>query len=464
MPDSVILRYRDLGTLNAVSDHRAVITSAGYTWWGWWKKDNEADQLKTIEELKAKTSKGSIPIGIFNKATTKFYVAQLADCIGSTVPVASPEIPRTPSYYAQARLPGWFKLTSIDEVAEADFIKQFSDVPAGDGTFFPVWYGQTTRDSYIPDWINVRSSTLLHISDVHFGSDFAFPSKEGPGAVPLIDVIGHDTAESFPGIVIISGDMTTRADANVLFNEGLTFLNSLASRLNLSPDQVILVPGNHDIPLNKFSPHDYSHENAFRAFMQEFYRRRVEYPDLRRFILKNGRRLELLAINSVRLRRESEKNFGYVQWPIYEDRLKAVPYDPETFRIAVLHHHLVPAVREEVPDTTYPEASISVTLDAGAVIAGLQRHHFQIALHGHQHVPSATRLARGILTDGSPELDGLGASLTVIAAGSAGANRLSDEMRDNSYNIIRFSEKKVDIEARQYNPGSSPRTHFRFTM
>src|SRR5229473_7868942 len=48
MPDSVILRYRDLGTPNAVRDHQAVITSAGYTWWGWWKKDDEADQLRTI--------------------------------------------------------------------------------------------------------------------------------------------------------------------------------------------------------------------------------------------------------------------------------------------------------------------------------------------------------------------------------------------------------------------------------
>ena len=55
----------------------------------------------------------------------------------------------------------------------------------------------------------------------------------------------------------------------------------------------------------------------------------------------------------------------------------------------------------------------------------------------------------------------LGNDLVVLAAGSAGANRLTDEMRDNSYNILTFGAKGLEIEVRRYNKGSSPRTHFR---
>src|ERR1700722_12414114 len=51
-----------------------------------------------------------------------------------------------------------------------------------------------------------------------------------------------------------------------------------------------------------------------------------------------------------------------------------------------------------------------------------------------------------------------------LAAGSAGARRLSDEMRDNSYNILKFDESNIGIEARRYNPGPAPRTHFKFKL
>src|SRR5262249_48072374 len=154
-------------------------------------------------------------------------------------------------------------------------------------------------------------------------------------------------------------------------------------------------PGNHDIALKKFRPQDYSHETPFHLFTKEFYGRTMLYPQLRRFTLPSGRALEFLGVNSVRLRHESEKQFGYVQWPLYEDVLRESPRDPDALRIAALHHHLVPALREESIDPGYPDAAVSVTLDAGAVIEGLQTYDFSLVLHGHQHVPAATRITRG---------------------------------------------------------------------
>jgi hypothetical protein len=208
-----------------------------------------------------------------------------------------------------------------------------------------------------------------------------------------------------------------------------------------------------------YTPSDYSHEASFNLFTKEFYGQAMKCPELRRYVLANGRTVEFLAINSVRLRHTSEKQFGYVQWRLYEEALRLTKRNPDDFRIAVLHHHLVPASREESVDPKYPEAGISVTLDAGSVIEGLQAHGFELALHGHQHVPALSRIDRGAAIDGSIKLSDKG-GLVVLAAGSAGATRLSDEMRDNSYNIIKVLPAGYSVEAKRFNQGKAPQRLF----
>jgi hypothetical protein len=129
-------------------------------------------------------------------------------------------------------------------------------------------------------------------------------------------------------------------------------------------------------------------------------------------------------------------------------------------RVAVLHHHLLAIPREELLDRDYPQAGISTTLDSGAVIEGLQAHEFTLALHGHQHVPGVARVSRGIINGGDaamPQPD-----LAILSAGSAGAknSRLTDVMRDNSYNLLRFANSEVQIEARRFNPGLDGSRYF----
>jgi hypothetical protein len=181
---------------------------------------------------------------------------------------------------------------------------------------------------------------------------------------------------------------------------------------------------------------------------------------MRRYLLQSGKTLEILSINSVRLRSEKEKDFGYVRWALYDDLLTSLPRDPDTLRLAVLHHHLVAAPREQAIDPDAPEAGISTTLDAGAVIEGLQTHGFTIASHGHQHVPKVTQVARAFSNDGKVDLGTIGSGLTLSAAGSAGSKRLSDEMRDNSYSVVRFGNGGFELEARRFNRGSAPQPLF----
>jgi len=462
MIESVVLRFRDATEDRTVESHKRILTEspAHYVWWGWWKKDSEPDQHAALEEIRSRAREAGIPIGLFDRSTRSFFVANACDCVFSNEPINSPDPRYTPSYYSSENVPAWFKLTYIDEVEEKSFIEIFSMIPLGEGTFFPVVRGKNQQVNGPPS-IDIQSSTVLHISDIHFGADYGFPPTEGPGKVPLLEVIKRDFRDEKIGLVIVSGDITSRADANVSQDEGLRFLKNISDQLGVPKECFVIVPGNHDIALKKFRPLDYSHEAAFHIFAKEFYGKQIQYPNLQRYTLPNGRSIELLAINSVRLRNEKEKEFGYVQWTLYDDLLRMAPRDPNALRIAVLHHHLVAAPREQAIDPDFPEAGISTTLDAGAVIEGLQTYGFSIALHGHQHVPKASRVARAFSMDGNVDLGVLGNGLVLLAAGSAGSNRLSDEMRDNSYNVLRIGNSDFESEARRFNPGSAPQPLFR---
>jgi 3',5'-cyclic AMP phosphodiesterase CpdA len=92
---------------------------------------------------------------------------------------------------------------------------------------------------------------------VHLGADYGFPALNSPGQTDLVDVIARDMADRPLGLIVVSGDLTSRADANVLLSSGLNFLNALSDRLRVPREQFVIVPGNHDIALKNFTPFDY---------------------------------------------------------------------------------------------------------------------------------------------------------------------------------------------------------------
>lgn len=460
MPDTCVLRFRDIAGDDTIRKHRQLISASGSVWWGWWKKISEPDRRQEIEELAERARKEGLIVGLFDYSAPSFFVAKMVGCIAAQgEPITSPDTRYTPQYYSEKKLPAWFRLTGIEEVTSEAFEQQFGPPPSGDGTFFPIWRDRSKTTSTGSNLISAGRSSILHLSDIHFGADFGFPRKSEPGKTPLLEVIERDLKEDPPGLIVVSGDITSRADANVLHDQGLRFLRALSEALKVPKECFVIVPGNHDIALQDYTPTDYSHEAAFNLFTKEFFGREMKCPELSRFALPNGRTVELLAINSVRLRHKDERQFGYVQWRLYDDALRLAERNPNDLRIAVLHHHLVPAPREETLDPDYPQAAISVTLDAGSVVAGLQSHGFKLALHGHQHVPAITRIDRGSAAGGKMTLSEDG-GMMILAAGSAGATRLSDEMRDNSYNIIKVQDKGYSVEARRFNPGKAPESLF----
>ena len=93
--------------------------------------------------------------------------------------------------------------------------------------------------------------TIAHLSDLHFG-------REDPRAV---DALARDLDELAPSLVAVSGDLTQRARARE-FEKARDFLTGLAG-------PVLVVPGNHDVPLFDVVRRFVSPLGRYRAFVAE---------------------------------------------------------------------------------------------------------------------------------------------------------------------------------------------------
>lgn len=459
MPETVLLRFRDHRTdIDTVRAHLGLIAEYRYTWWGWWRKESEPDHWRDLEELQYRARQNPITIGLFDRSTGRYFFAQAADFIRDEEHRGAPEPDRAPAYYARSNtIAAWVKLLSIQAVDSKEFVDQFGKIPTGEHTFFPISRDRRPTGEVAHHYLPVESDFVVHVSDLHFGADHGFPRNRRVGEELLITRLQQDLrnlcGDRHPGLVIVSGDLTSQADANALDIEALDFLNAIHRELHVPREAILVIPGNHDFRLTHYEPTDFSHERPFNQMLREFYGNYDPNERIRRFSFPSGHRAEFLLINSVRLRKVEETNYGYVEWSLYDDRLRAIPRDPDVTRVAVLHHHLVSMAKEEFYDKDYKHAAISTTLDSGAVIEGLQAHGFRLVLHGHQHVPGIAKISRGIIDADSALLPR--PDLFILSAGSAGAKveRLTPLMRDNSYNLLNFGHDEIRIDVRRYNPG-----------
>lgn len=457
MPAHLVLRFSDFG-FDTIVEHRQIIAACGHVYWGWWKKDG------VDRDLEADLSTLPTPIlaGAFSRARPDFYSFRIVEvhCNPDGLPLASPDPSRTPTYYRENSCSAWFRIEEMRPLPRSAFESSFGPFPIGERTLFIRSNAETDDQRRRHPIVESEHDTILHLSDLHFGDDHGYPEQSGMGECSLVDRIAEDLQRlnATIGLVIISGDVLTRCDANS-FPEVEDFVEELGRALHLdSRTQFLVVPGNHDIPLSE-RPDElvrdavtYKHERMFRRFLTKIHGAEYEIPQFCQARL-GGRPIDILLMNSIRLRHKPERDYGYVDWPIYETILRESEVVQEgTLRIAVLHHHLISALPVERPTADRP---VSITLDAGDIIAGLQRHGFRLVLHGHQHVPGVARISKGLRKDDG-RLEGMDAPIYVIGGGSAGAKRLYDPMPLNTYSLIRPSDDALHLQIRQYNKGREP--------
>lgn len=239
---------------------------------------------------------------------------------------------------------------------------------------------------------------LVHLSDLHFG---AHDDDLVLGVERSVDALK-------PDLVVVSGDFTQRARTEQ-FKEACEFLE----RLRESGQEVLGVPGNHDVPLYDVLRRFLSPLTRYRRYIDETLCPFIEVPGV-----------AVLGINTAR-------SLTFKDGRISEDQVEFIREtfsrtDPETTRVLVTHHPLyaVPVGDEIERAVGRQELALDAIEEAGV----------DLLLAGHAHHASAH--------DASELVTRSGGAL-VVQAGTATSTRVREQ--DQSFNTIDIDGSRVTV-------------------
>jgi 3',5'-cyclic AMP phosphodiesterase CpdA len=243
--------------------------------------------------------------------------------------------------------------------------------------------------------------TIVHLSDLHFGD------AEPALVAPLIASV-QDCA---PNLVAISGDLTQRA-RRAQFRMARAFLDRL-------PAPVIVVPGNHDVPLY----------NVVARFLHPLANYECAIgPDLEPLYADDE--IAVLGINTARSLTFKSGRINEEQVARARGRLCALP--AHVLKVVVTHHPF------DLPEDA---AARELVGRAAMAMRGLAACGVHIILSGHLHTGRVgTTRARFAIE---------GHSALVVQAGTALSRRRRGEA--NAFNVLRTACECVTVENRVWS-------------
>jgi 3',5'-cyclic AMP phosphodiesterase CpdA len=240
-------------------------------------------------------------------------------------------------------------------------------------------------------------STLVHLSDLHFGRvDEA-----------LLDPLASFVAAARPDVVVVSGDLTQRARTRE-FEQARRFLERL-------PPPRIVVPGNHDVPLYNVVERVLHPLARFREY--------IESDPFPRFI--DGR-IAVVGVNSTR-------SLVVKNGRINERQLEAIravfaPLPSGVVRVVVTHHPF-DAGESMNPADRIGRAALAMRTFAECGV--------DVLLSGHLHTTYS-----GPFRPSAQAVEGYGA--LAVSAGTATSTRRRGQA--NGFNVLRLSKERVIVE------------------
>jgi len=248
---------------------------------------------------------------------------------------------------------------------------------------------------------------VLHVSDLHAGT------VEEP---EVEDALRTLTAELEPELVVASGDLTHRNhDAQ----------HERAARLLRSLDRpLVVVPGNHDIPM--LPPGRFT--STFAAFLRVWPETEPEY---------RSERVVVCGLNSVRPWKQ--QGGAIRRWQI--ERAAGIFREaPEpALRIAVLHHHLLGAPWRTAKRTIANRSSVLGGLvDAGA----------EVILSGHVHQSTVEERREFEVVRLGERIHGA----VVVTAPGLGQPRPKRRGEARGLNLIEAAERTVRVVTYAWTP------------
>ncbi len=244
---------------------------------------------------------------------------------------------------------------------------------------------------------------LLQISDLHFG----------PYYVPEVGAaLLRAARELAPEVIVASGDFTQRAKREQ-FAEARAFLDELPNV------PIVVIPGNHDVPLYRVFERIFSPYALYREFISE--ELDTVYRSEEAVIVALNSTAPLRAIVNGRIR---EKQLDFVA--------RAFQATPEgVARIVVAHHHFAPAPDYEGGDVM-PRAKRAIDC--------FTELRVDMVIGGHMH-----RAYIGNSLDVYPGA-GRDHGIIIVQSGTTTSRRgRAREREKNSFNHIRITDAVVRV-------------------
>lgn len=183
------------------------------------------------------------------------------------------------------------------------------------------------------------------------------------------------------------------------------------------------------------------YKKYFRVDPQE------ELFSVHRFLTKNLQPFEVICLNSCLLQQEKGhfQGMGFVgnnQLSAVEKYLKETQ-DSKSFRILVMHHHLLPVLFKEEPKA---DRMYSMMLDSEAISQFIIKNNIRLVLHGHTHKEFYAEIIRK--TEDKRKF-----KYYVVGIGSIGVKgeELS-ESRTNMFAVLYVKNDKIIIEQHTIYP------------
>jgi predicted MPP superfamily phosphohydrolase len=389
-----------------------------------------------------------------------------------------------PEYYRRhvGEIEGFFRLTRIEAIPYDEHLAD----RLGERTMMRMGEPGTGSAEHLASAVQAAGrSSVLHLSDLHFGADYGFltqgeHAEVGDNRRTLTECVVADLEriglKNDIAALIVTGDFITRGDWNDhVRSAALSEFNSLREALGLTKQQILALPGNHDIVRYKegvtidirelavAGQTTQQHEREFRTFVDElidrYWRKSLNYV---RQISLAAVDIQVCVLNSCTITATQWYEYGYVGTGGIDAirTLARMPIERPTFRFIALHHHLLPVAEVEAPASD----GVTLALDASVILAEAQAAGVHVALHGHQHkakLASYMNLPLFGATFGNP--------IHLVSNGSAGAAlRRLPHGESNSYCVFSVEGQELRLRMRELRtsaqPGAELFNHYLQTM
>jgi len=238
--------------------------------------------------------------------------------------------------------------------------------------------------------------TVVHLSDLHFG-------RVDPR---LLAPLARRAREAAPHVVVVSGDLTQRAKS-AQFRDARRFLDTL-------PQPVLVVPGNHDVPLY----------NLWQRFLQPLakYRRYISEEVEPAFV---DDEIAVIGVSTARSAVFKGGRINSAQIARVRERLAGV--GEGVIKLVVTHHPF------DLPPGHEPRAIVGRARLAMQAFAACGA---DILLAGHLHTSHVGDTTARYAIERFAAL--------VVQAGTATSIRARGEV--NSFNVLHIAGSRVRVE------------------